>query len=376
MCAPSLTLAAAGLALLAATSPPAPQVSPAAHEPVPPQEGSVSAADLLARVRDCVPVSRGRYRTDAGTPATVPVCGTRDAVFWKADLDIDCDGRPTKRCNGRTDPYFSSSTAFEQSDGRYLSAEQLPYIVVPAASRLWDHHEHRVRGGSVAALIYRDRVRYAVVGDTGPRDVIGEASYAAAKSLGIRPDPHGGGAPSGVTYIVFRNTQVKPIEDHEAAVATGERLARLFVRTEDIAPSTPTAAPTARRAWTGAAGRPGNRDAPAGFVGRADAGDKRTGAVGRKETVGRLKVLEGQGEMVGRSKVRERRVVETGQSKGPVGQGETVGRLKVPVGQGEMVGRLKVLEGQGEMVGRSKVRERRVVETGPSKGREGRSDVR
>ncbi|WP_329332185.1 glycoside hydrolase family 75 protein [Streptomyces sp. NBC_00663] len=225
----SLTLAAAGVALLAPTTSPA--AEPVAHqEPVVRHEGDVRAADLLARVRDCVPVSRGRYATDEGLPATVPVCGTDEAVFWKADMDIDCDGRPGRLCNRRTDPLFSDATAYQQADGRYLSAERLPYIVVPAPSRVWDYRAAGVRGGSVAAVIYKDRVQYAVVGDVGPRGIIGEASYAGAKALGIRPDPRGGGTPSGVTYIVFKDTQVKPIEDHAAAVATGERLARLFVR--------------------------------------------------------------------------------------------------------------------------------------------------
>jgi hypothetical protein len=189
---------------------------------------TVSAAELLAAVRDCVPVSRGRYRTDHGARATVPVCGTRDAVFWKADMDIDCDGRPGLRCNAGTDPHFSASTAFAQSDGRPLSSERLPYVVVPAPSAVWDYRAHGVRGGSVAAMVYGDRVRYAVVGDTGPADVIGEASYAAAESLGIDPDPRAGGTPSGVTYIVFRDSRVTPVEDHQAAVTTGERLARAF----------------------------------------------------------------------------------------------------------------------------------------------------
>ncbi len=45
----------------------------------------------------------------------------------------------------------------------------------------------------MVAVIYRDRVEYAVVGDTGPREIIGEASYATAKALGIRPGRHGGG---------------------------------------------------------------------------------------------------------------------------------------------------------------------------------------
>ncbi|MFJ8467142.1 glycoside hydrolase family 75 protein [Streptomyces swartbergensis] len=219
----SLTLAAASAALLAPTTP------TAAPPPTAWRGNPVSAADLLAKVRDCTPVSRGRYRSDIGAPANIPVCGTRDAVFWKADMDIDCDGRPGHRCNRRTDPHFSDSTAYAQSDGRPLSAERLPFIVVPAPSRIWDYREHGVGGGSVAAVVHRNRVQYAVVGDTGPQDIIGEASYATAKALGIRADPQGGGTPSGVTYIVFKNARVSPIEDHAAAVTTGERLARQFV---------------------------------------------------------------------------------------------------------------------------------------------------
>ncbi|MDR6975330.1 hypothetical protein J2X68_002014 [Streptomyces sp. 3330] len=228
----SLTLAAAGLALLApTTSPAAPHpASGAPGAPAARREGSVLAADLLSRVRDCAPVSRGRYRPDEGAPATIPVCGTDEAVFWTADMDIDCDGRPGPECNSRTDPLFSDMTAYQQSDGRYLSAETLPYIVVPGVSGIWDHRDHGVRGGSVAAVIYKDRVQYAVVGDIGPTGIIGEASYATARALGIRPDPRGGGAPSGVTYIVFKNFRATPIESHASAREVGERLARLFVR--------------------------------------------------------------------------------------------------------------------------------------------------
>ncbi|MEU3852882.1 glycoside hydrolase family 75 protein [Streptomyces sp. NPDC029554] len=224
----SLSLAAASAALLAPTTAPTPPPS-YGDRPVAWRAGTVSAADLLAEVRDCAPVSRGNYRSDHGAPATIPVCGTRDAVYWKADMDIDCDGRPGPRCNRRTDPYFAPNTAFAQSDGRPLSAERLPFIVVPAPGPVWDYRDHGVRGGSVVAVIHRDRVQYAVVGDTGPRHIIGEASYATAKALGIRPDPHGGGVPSGVTYIVFKNTRVSPIEDHAAAVAAGERAAKRFI---------------------------------------------------------------------------------------------------------------------------------------------------
>ncbi|MGQ5634754.1 MULTISPECIES: glycoside hydrolase family 75 protein [unclassified Streptomyces] len=230
MLVPLLTPAMIGASLLAPATLPDPAVAvlsrthPAAHS-----EGAVAAGDLLARLGECHRISHGRYRTDAAGPATVPVCDTRDAVFWQADLDVDCDGRPTARCNRRTDPQFAATTAYQQSDGRQLNAAALPYIVVPAPSRIWNPGAHGVRGGSVAAVIYQDRVQYAVVGDTGPRDIIGEASYATARGLGIGADPRVGGTPSGVTYVVFKNSRVARIQDHAAAVAAGTRLARLFV---------------------------------------------------------------------------------------------------------------------------------------------------
>ncbi|MFJ3779957.1 glycoside hydrolase family 75 protein [Streptomyces sp. NPDC090075] len=225
----SLTLAAAGAALLAPTTLPVPTAALAASG----ARHRITASALLDRVADCAQVSKGRYRTDAYTAATVPVCGTRQAVFWKADLDIDCDGRATAHCNRAADPAFTATTAYQQSNGRHLNAETLPYIVVPAPSGRWDHRASGVRGGSVAAVIYKDRVQYAVVGDTGPRDIIGEASYATARGLGVNPDPRVGGVPSGVTYIVFKDSTVKPIEDRAAAEEEGKRLAAEFIGVGD-----------------------------------------------------------------------------------------------------------------------------------------------
>ncbi|MEK0099608.1 glycoside hydrolase family 75 protein [Streptomyces sp. A475] len=194
------------------------------------QEGTVSAADLLAEVTSCSQISNGTYRTDEETSATVPVCGKNGAVFWKADMDIDCDGRITAQCNADTDPWFQDDTAFHQSDGEPLSAEQLPYVVVPSSSGIWDYAGAGVKGGGVVAVIHDNKVEYAVVGDTGPDEIIGEASYATAKALGIDPDPETGGTDSGVTYIVFKNNQTSPIESHDAAVTLGDSLARKFLQ--------------------------------------------------------------------------------------------------------------------------------------------------
>ncbi|MFP3987056.1 glycoside hydrolase family 75 protein [Streptomyces sp. E11-3] len=193
-------------------------------------DAEVGAAALLAKVRSCQQISRGLYRADAGAPADIPVCGVKGAVFFTADLDVDCDGRPSRECGERTDPLFQPTTAFQQSDGRQLDAARLPYVVVPGASEIWDHAESGIRGGAVAAVIHEDKVLYAVVGDTGPTDLVGEASYAAAEALGIDPDPVRGGTGSEVTYILFENSRATPIESHEAAVAEGTALARRLLR--------------------------------------------------------------------------------------------------------------------------------------------------
>ncbi|MGW1626554.1 glycoside hydrolase family 75 protein [Streptomyces sp. NPDC002172] len=224
----TLTLAAAsGAALLAAGVLPA--SASGAVAPKSAQEGSVSAADLLAKVTSCSQISSGKYKTDDETSATIPVCGKNGAVFWKADMDIDCDGQRTTNCNEDRDPWYQDDTAFHQSDGKPLKAESLPYIVVPSSSSIWNYSSAGIKGGGVVAVIYNNKVEYAVVGDTGPTKIIGEASYATAKALGIDPDPATGGADSGVTYILFKNSKVSPIESHSAAVTLGDQLAKQFL---------------------------------------------------------------------------------------------------------------------------------------------------
>lgn len=190
----------------------------------------VSAEELLAEVRSCRQISRGTYRTDANrSKATVPVCGTTDAVFWKADMDIDCDGRRTKACNTKSDPYFQPQTAFQTSRGKPLDSARLPFVVVPAPSRIWDYRKSGLTGGSVVAVIHKGQVRYAVIGDTGPAGIIGEGSYALAEELSIDPHPTTGGAASGVTYIAFKDSRISPIESRAKAERRGEALARAFV---------------------------------------------------------------------------------------------------------------------------------------------------
>ena len=198
----------------------------------PPSNGNgPTAAQLLAKVTSCSQISNGRYKTDEDVAtATIPVCQKTGAVFWQADMDIDCDGVRTAQCNENTDCCFQPDTFCQANAGGPLNAAQLPYVVVPSPSSTWDYRNFSIGCGTVVAVIFNNQVEYAVVGDTGPTAIIGEASYATANDLGINPDPSNGGTDSGVTYIVFQGSQrVSPIENHNNAITLGRQLATTFV---------------------------------------------------------------------------------------------------------------------------------------------------
>ena len=188
-----------------------------------------TAAQLLEKVKTCNQISNGKYKSDDETSANIAVCDKNGAVFWKADMDVDCDGQSTSKCNKNTDPWYQDDTAFHQSDGKPLNAETTPYVVVPSSSSIWNYQNSGIQGGSVVAIIYNNKVIYAPVGDTGPTKIIGEASYGAAVALGIDPNPASGGTDGPVTYIVFKNSKVSPIESKSKASELGAQLAQKFI---------------------------------------------------------------------------------------------------------------------------------------------------
>jgi Fungal chitosanase of glycosyl hydrolase group 75 len=188
-----------------------------------------SASQLLAKVTNCGSPS-GKYATDDGEPSRISICKAGKAFFWKSDMDIDCDGVRTSNCNEDKDPWYQPQTSFETSKGRPFQADKTHYFVIPLPSNRFNYQRAGIKPGSVAAVIYKGRVVYAVFADEGPNNIIGEASYATAKALGINPDPENGGTPSGVTFIVFPGKVPSPIESNAAIDQTGAAAANAFVK--------------------------------------------------------------------------------------------------------------------------------------------------
>lgn len=190
-----------------------------------------SAANLTTLTNTCSPVPGApRYATDSGEAATISVCSLRGAIFWRSDMDIDCDGGRTSAC--RVDPSYLPDTSASTSSGAALDAETIPFVVVPLQRTGFSYRALGIQLGSVAAVIYRGRLAYAIFGDEGPSDIIGEGSYALARVLGIDPDPRTGGVDSGVTFIVFAGSSgvVARNEDTAEAARVGASRATQLLR--------------------------------------------------------------------------------------------------------------------------------------------------
>jgi hypothetical protein len=156
-------------------------------------------------------VSTHSYQQEGGNNGTANICKLDGAVYYQSGMNVDCDGL-ADTCSPQhcpsDDPTNEAQTSFTDASGNYLSAGLTPYVVIPQDFTYAGLDSNN--GGNVIAVIYDDQLQFAVFGDTGPTDIIGEASYATANSLGIPPDPATGGSAGPITYIVFVGTGVAP----------------------------------------------------------------------------------------------------------------------------------------------------------------------
>lgn len=112
---------------------------------------------------------------------------------WARDIFIlDHENQPKVFPGG----ILASTTWYRHRDrpmddpAAYLDSETENYIVVPP---LIITHTRGVVRGCKARVTYQGRSAWAVVGDKGPRDKVGEMSIALARALGIPHSPRTGG---------------------------------------------------------------------------------------------------------------------------------------------------------------------------------------
>lgn len=202
--------------------------------------GGPTAQQLLDRVAGCAGTAiKTGFGTDGPGAISMFACG--DAVYWQADLDVDCDGIQTPPCD--TDPTGQPQTSIvdlaPQGD---VDPTVLPYFVIPLGlpETAW-YEDHGIALGQVGAVIYAGQVRYGIFADEAGGWFIGEASYAMCQRFLGAPtggaDPcspiDGGIDPAEVTYVTFTGAAPRAvgpvIYDHAAHAALGETAARTWL---------------------------------------------------------------------------------------------------------------------------------------------------
>lgn len=134
-----------------------------------------------------------QHDTCDGKPVTSDKCSTDrnenhallrlpgGAIFFDAKLAIDNDGSPLSRLKHGTDSPDTSLRYEELPKRPSINADAVPYIVLPLGGFFGELH---VELGDIAAVIYKDKLVYAIVGDEGPPCKIGEGSMQLHELLG------------------------------------------------------------------------------------------------------------------------------------------------------------------------------------------------
>ncbi|MCM2303913.1 MAG: glycoside hydrolase family 75 protein, partial [Elusimicrobia bacterium] len=170
--------------------------------------GGPAAMTGTPEVGDGVP-SGSKFSLTPGGPAIIETATflTKNKVpivGFTAKMAIDGDG-PGGGHDG--DATYQKETALK-SNGVSLDARKVPFIVIPGD---FSKAHKDVGLGDFAAVTYGGKTYYAIVGDVGPRGVLGEGSPALAQAVGIDPNPKSGGIQSAsVRYWIIPKTAKRP----------------------------------------------------------------------------------------------------------------------------------------------------------------------
>lgn len=156
-------------------------------------------------------------------------------IFFDGKMGLDADGSPLSRQGGGTN---QPQTSFRYNLPRRPSvdADKVPYIVLPLGGFA---SELGLQLGDIAAVVFQDKVVYALVADQGPKCKLGEGSIQLHEELGhqvCRARNDAGectrlrnvGIGSGVLYFVFPNSKIGDLTPENARQRIAEKGARLF----------------------------------------------------------------------------------------------------------------------------------------------------
>jgi Fungal chitosanase of glycosyl hydrolase group 75 len=108
------------------------------------------------------------------------------ALYFDSNLELDTDGWVPGGDQGDQDWQSGTSLYYNPSPSGhglvYLNANQVPYFVLPLP-KTWPT-QYGISLGDYAAVLYKNHLAYAVFGDFGPPNKLGEGSIELLRLLG------------------------------------------------------------------------------------------------------------------------------------------------------------------------------------------------
>lgn len=195
-----------------------------------PYAPSAANATALGKIVDMLPDAEVIDQAFDLQPAFLGVLSNK-CLYLDSELQLDTDGWPDGK--GKGDKSWQPTTSLQYADNATsLNANKVPYFVLPLP-KSWANSRGMFLG-DYAAVIYRGKVTYAVFGDEGPGNLIGEGSIQLLRALGEERLKSNGriensGAGPGITTIVFPGSgQLAHRKSEETLLAAiqseGERL--------------------------------------------------------------------------------------------------------------------------------------------------------
>lgn len=138
-------------------------------------------------------------------------------IFFDAKMAIDADGSEMAKTNPGMTDQADTSYRYPLPGKPSLDSDRVPYVVIPASDF---ENTLGIELGDIAAVVFRQRVTFAIVGDHGPKCKIGEGSIKLHKTLrhdvckkrnnrGVCTSVGSTGIGSDVLYFIFPGSKAK-----------------------------------------------------------------------------------------------------------------------------------------------------------------------
>jgi Fungal chitosanase of glycosyl hydrolase group 75 len=196
-----------------------------------------ASLSLLGGIADMIPQAKRVDQRFLPPPKFLAVLPSGQ-LFFDSELQLDTDGAPELA----GDPTHQSDTSLHHKNRQPINANRVPYFVLPLPTS-WPA-QFSIRLGDLAAVIFAERIAFAIFADFGPKTKIGEGSVQLFRQLGEeRVRPNGTvrdvGMGPGIITIVFPESGAPADLDNEADLLTviNSRGAGLFQELGGVLPT-------------------------------------------------------------------------------------------------------------------------------------------